>query len=103
MMRPSNHTYYMQRCAGGRETWQRLREWDRGQTNAERLAAHVIRMDGFQAIDPSHPLGGPDGLKDLVCRRDERKWIGAVYFPRGQQTFATIRGKFSADAEGIEA
>src|SRR5690606_10840441 len=42
-------------------------------------------------------------LKDLVCRRDERKWIGAVYFPRGQQTFATIRGKFSADAEGIEA
>lgn len=91
-----------QRRPAGRETWRRLLEWDRGQADAERLAARILRMDGFAAIDPSHPLGGPDGLKDVVCRRGEDKWIGAAYFPRGQQSFGQIRDKLTADVEGVE-
>lgn len=91
------------RSRDGRETWRRLLAWDRGQAAAERLAGHVLRIDGFSAIDPSHPLGGPDGLKDIVCTRDGRKWIGAAYFPRGQQTFTEISKKLATDLEGIAA
>ena len=41
-------------------------------------------------IDPSHPLGGKDGLKDMTLSFEGKRWIGAVYFPRGQQTFTVI-------------
>ena len=85
----------------GRETWRRLRDWDRGQAAAERLSGHVLRAEGYQAVDPSHPLGGPDGLKDVKCERGGHKWIGAAYFPRGQQTWVAIKRKFSADFKGV--
>lgn len=90
------------RSTSGRETWRRLLEWDRGQAAAERLAAHILRLEGFTAVDPSHPLGGKDGLKDVVCRRGPEKWIGAAYFPRGQQTTKTSSDKFADDAKGVE-
>lgn len=51
------------RRTDGRETWHRLLEWDKGQTPAERLAAIILNSEGFRNIDPSHPLGGRDGLK----------------------------------------
>jgi hypothetical protein len=35
-------------------------------------------------MDPSHPLGGQDGLKDLICNKEGKKYIVAVYFPRGK-------------------
>jgi hypothetical protein len=85
------------RSRGGRETWKRLLEWDRGQADAERLAAHVLRFEGFTGIDPAHPLGGPDGLKDVVCQRAGKRWIGAAYFPRGQQSISAIREKVLHD------
>ena len=50
------------RRSDGRETWHRLLEWDKGQAPAERLAAVVLFSDGFRNVDPSHPLGGRDGL-----------------------------------------
>jgi len=34
-------------------------------------------MEGYEAIDPSHPLGGQDGLKDIVCAKDGVKSTGA--------------------------
>ena len=40
----------------GAETWRRLLNWDRGQTASERLAAHILRFEGYASIDPSHPL-----------------------------------------------
>ena len=85
----------------GRETWYRLLEWDKGQTPAERLAALILSSEGFRNVDPSHPLGGKDGLKDMVLSYQAKKWIGAVYFPRGQQDFAEIKKKFLHDLEGI--
>jgi hypothetical protein len=89
------------RRAAGNETWFRLREWNKGQADSERLASHILRVEGFTSIDPIHPLGGKDGLRDVICERNGRKWIGACYFPRGQQTFNAIRKKFSNDLKGV--
>ena len=90
------------RRSDGRETWHRLLEWDKGQAPAERLAAVVLLSDGFRNVDPSHPLGGRDGLKDMILTNNGTKWIGAVYFPRGQQIFSDIKLKFEHDLEGVK-
>lgn len=79
------------------ETWHRLREWTTGQPPSERLAALVLDAEGYEGIDPSHPLGGPDGGADALVKKNGQKWIMAVYFPRGQQTIADITSKLSAD------
>lgn len=67
------------------ETWHRLREWTDGPGKSERLAAQILLEEGYESLDPSHPLGGPDGAKDAVCVKSGKKFIMAVYFPRGQQ------------------
>lgn len=90
------------RRSDGRETWHRLLEWDKGQAPAERLAAVVLFSDGFRNVDPSHPLGGRDGLKDMILTNNGTKWIGAVYFPRGQQSFSDIKSKFEHDLQGVK-
>jgi hypothetical protein len=59
-------------------------------------------MERYNSIDPSHPLGGKDGLKDFVCEKGGVKYIGASYFPRGQQRFNAIKTKFERDIEGIK-
>ena len=91
------------RMSEGRETFNRLLNWDRGQAPSEHLAAIILSKEGFKGIDPSHPLGGKDGLKDMTLSFDGKRWIGAVYFPRGQQTFSDIKNKFTHDLEGIKA
>lgn len=93
----------MSRRKGGRETWNRLINWDRGQSDSERLAAHILKSEGYSSIDPSHPLGGKDGGKDIICSKDELKMIGAVYFPRREKTFADIKNKFLNDLDGVKA
>jgi hypothetical protein len=91
----------MARMNEGKETWHRLLEWDRGQAAAERLAAILLNNDGLQNIDPSHPLGGKDGKKDIVFFKKNSKWIAGVYFPRGQQSFRDIKDKFRDDLSGV--
>lgn len=80
------------------ETQHRLVEWTNGQ-HSERLAAQVLSEEGYAGIDPSHPYGGQDGGRDIVCTRDGHMWIGAVYFPRGQQSFTDIKKKLADDIE----
>lgn len=87
----------------GRETFNRLLNWDRGQAPSERLAAIILSKEGFKGVDPSHPLGGKDSLKDMVLSFNGKRWIGAVYFPRGQQSFSDIKSKFTHDLSGIDA
>lgn len=87
----------------GKETWHRLLNWDRGQTPAERLAAIILSNEGFHNVDLSHPLGGPDGLKDIAFTYEGKKWIGAVYFPRGQKTYNEVRVKFQHDLCGVKS
>jgi hypothetical protein len=85
------------------ETWHRLREWTNGQGPSERLAAQILISEGFASLDPSHPLGGPDGGKDALCKKGGKTWIMAVYFPRGQQSLGTIKSKFCQDLAGVAA
>lgn len=89
------------RRLNGEETWYRLREWTKGQATAERLSGNILYSEGFVSIDPSHPLGGPDGIKDLKCTKEGVSWIVGCYFPRGQKSFNTIKEKFLNDLEGV--
>jgi hypothetical protein len=82
-------------------TEQALSNWRYGQTMAERLSAGVLQIDGFGSVDPQHPLGGPDGRKDIICKRDEKLWVAAAYFPTGPKQFKEIRKKFLHDFEGM--
>ena len=80
-----------------------LREWRYGQTQAERLVAAILHLESFEAIDPQHPLGGPDGLKDVRCRKDGLLWIAAAHFPLTHPDFGRIRAKFSDDFAGVQS
>lgn len=83
------------------DTWRRLLDWTNGQGPSERLAAQALASEGFLSIDPTHPLGGPDGGKDAVCTKAGKRWVMAVYFPHGKQRFNTIKAKFSHDLKGV--
>lgn len=89
------------RRSNGEETRYRLLDWIGGQTPAERLGSHILRAEGYKSIDPSHPLGGRDGLKDIICFGNGIQWIAACFFPRGKKTFREIKKKFSEDLEGV--
>ena len=93
----------MARRGEGNETLNRLRDWEKDSSTSERLAALLLRVEKYQSVDPSHPLGGPDGLKDLICTKGESKLVVGVYFPRGQQKFSDTKKKFESDLEGVEA
>jgi hypothetical protein len=90
----------MARQTDGNETWRTLREWIKGSAAAERLAALILKADGFSSIDPSHPLGGPDGIKDILCAKEGKRWVAGAYFPRGQKSFSDIKDKFLSDSRG---
>lgn len=91
----------VRRQINGEETRYRLLNWVRGQTPSERLSSHILCIEGFKSIDPSHPLGGVDGKKDLICFKDGLVWIGASFFPNGQKTFGKIKRKFLEDIKGV--
>jgi len=84
------------------DTELKLLHWRDGQTKAERLCANLLDLDGFHSIDPQSPLGGPDGLKDMICEKNGWKYIGAAYFPTTTQDFKSIKKKFQHDLKGIE-
>lgn len=89
------------RRTDGDETWIRLQQWMKGQKPAERMTAFILDGEGFKSIDPSHPLGGRDGLKDIVCEKDGVSWIVACYFPRSEKQFNEIKRKYQDDLEGV--
>ena len=43
--------------------------WRSGPTQAERLAAALLRLEGYSDVGPQAPLGGPDGRADILCSR----------------------------------
>lgn len=86
-----------------KKTEYKLTLWREGQTNAERFCADILIVDGFNSIDSQSPLGGPDGLKDVVCEKNSWTYIGAAYFATTQKTYAAIRRKFVHDLDGVAA
>jgi fido (protein-threonine AMPylation protein) len=83
-------------------TEQVLRDWEYGPLQAERLVAQILHLEGNSEIDPQHPLGGPDGKKDILFKRKNERWIAAVFFPSTPTTFTEIRRKFVTDSKGVE-
>lgn len=79
-----------------------LRDWRFGTVQAERMCAALLHLEGYEDIDPQHPLGGPDGLKDALCKKGGKTWVAAAYFPPTPPTFKEIKAKFLHDAAGIE-
>jgi fido (protein-threonine AMPylation protein) len=77
-----------------------LRNWTGGSTQAERLAAAILNLEGYGDIDPQAPLGGPDGSKDILCSKGGLSWVGAVYFPPTEQSFPDVEKKFLHDLQG---
>ncbi|HDR7648561.1 TPA: type II toxin-antitoxin system PemK/MazF family toxin [Bacillus mycoides] len=87
----------------GKDLRYSLVEWTGSQEGAERLAAQILMSEQFNDVEPMHPLGGPDGKKDLKCSKDGTVYVVGCYFPRGQQKFSAIRSKFLGDLEGVKA
>ena len=81
------------------ETWHLLLEWTLGQAPSERMAAIILDEEGFDSIDPSHPLGGKDGGADAIIQKNGEPWVMAVYFPRGQQSIKDITDKLTSDVD----
>jgi fido (protein-threonine AMPylation protein) len=76
-----------------------LSQWEKGSADAERLCADLLRTDGFDDVDPQHPLGGPDGGKDILCVKDGNAFVAAAYFTRQPVSFAATKKKFKSDLE----
>jgi hypothetical protein len=87
----------MNRAATDTTLW----DWRYGQTQAERLCADLLQVEGFSDIDPQSPLGGRDGRKDILCTRNGHHWLAAAYFPPTRVDFKDIKQKFCHDFEGV--
>lgn len=85
------------------DTELRLLTWRDGFTQAERLAASVLRIAGFEAIDPQAPLGGGDGGKDIVCAKGGITWVGAVHFPTTACSYTKSKNKFISDINKVSS
>jgi fido (protein-threonine AMPylation protein) len=83
------------------DTELKLKFWRGDQIGAERLAATILHIDGFSAVDPQCPLGGPDGLKDLLCEKNGWNYVAAAYFPTTEQKFKSVQDKFVHDLDGV--
>lgn len=79
-----------------------LHDWRYGQPQAERLCAAIMHLEGFESVDPQHPLGGPDETKDILAIKAGKKWVGAAYFPPTEKSFAEIQKKFCDDLIGVK-
>lgn len=83
------------------DTELKLKFWRGDQIGAERLAATILHIDGFSSVDPQCPLGGPDGLKDVLCEKNGWRYVAAAYFPTSEQKFKAVQDKFSHDLKGV--
>lgn len=73
------------------DTELRLAAWRDGSTQAERLATALLRLSGYEGIDPQAPIGGPDLGSDILCTKGGLRWTGAVYFPPTPVGFNSIK------------
>ena len=83
------------------ETWHRLRTWTNSSAQAERLSAQLLLSDGYERLDPAHPLGGPDGTQDAIAYRDSQRWVMAVSFTVEPQSLAKTKRKLISDSVGV--
>lgn len=75
--------------------------WRDGSTQAERMCGAILYAESYKDVDPQCPLGGPDGTKDILCRKDGKQLVAAVYFATTEKTFSQVQSKFKDDAKGV--
>lgn len=80
----------------------KLKNWRDGQTQAERLCAAILQLQEFDEIDPQAPLGGADGIKDILCSKNEIRYVAAAYFPTTDKSFSDVKKKFLGDLKGVK-
>lgn len=83
-------------------TFQIILNWDRGTAFAERMSSKILDVEGYERIDLQSPMGGSDGGKDIICYKDDKKFVAGCYFPNGQKDFTKIERKFDSDYKGVE-
>ena len=75
--------------------------WRGGPTQAERMVAALLRVEGYQNVEPQAPLGGPDDRADVLCDRGGYRYVAAAYFPPTHKECADIIEKFDHDILGV--
>lgn len=78
-----------------------LLTWRGGPTQAERMVAALLRVEGYQNVEPQAPLGGPDGRADVLCDRGGYSYVAAAYFPPTTQDYDDVVDKFDHDLVGV--
>jgi hypothetical protein len=78
--------------------------WGNKSTDAEYLAAGILSIEKFEDIDPIHPQGGPDGIKDILCKKENILHVAACYFPNNSNKidFKALKSKFTNDLAGVK-
>ena len=84
------------------DTEYKLMKWRGGTVQAERLSSALLHIEGYSSVDPQCPLGGPDGGKDLLCIKNDWKYVAAAYFPTTDKTFKEVKAKFCGDLVGVK-
>jgi len=79
-----------------------LKAWRFGGTQSERLCASILHSEGFSRVDPQCPLGGPDGIKDVLYELNGWRYVAACYFPTTEKEFKYVKEKFEGDFKGVE-
>ncbi len=77
-----------------------LLTWRGGPTQAERMVAALLRVEGYKNVEPQAPLGGPDGRADVLCDRGGYSYVAAAYFPPTTQQYDDVVEKFDHDIVG---
>jgi fido (protein-threonine AMPylation protein) len=78
-----------------------LKAWRFGGTQSERLCATLLHSEGFKRVDPQCPLGGPDGIKDVLFELNGWRYVAACYFPTMEKHFKDVQKKFKDDFKGV--
>ncbi len=84
------------------DTEYKLAKWRGGTVVAERLTSALLHIEGYSSVDPQCPLGGPDGAKDLLCVKNNWKYVAAAYFPTTDKKFKEVATKFKGDLKGVD-
>jgi hypothetical protein len=53
--------------------------WRSGHTQAERLAAGLLRLEDYADIEPQAPLDGSDGRADILCSRGGYAYVASTF------------------------
>lgn len=78
-----------------------LKAWRFGSTQSERLCATLLHSEGFKRVDPQCPLGGPDGIKDILFDLNGWQYVAACFFPPTEKVFKDVKEKFEDDFKGV--